>query len=146
MRFISVLAHKRVLHVCMRAQTVITSKLFTPWGQKTLTYLPVSISATTTESLLCFFVLRRNLTKLSLLFSHILWELKAIFPGGCFQGDTYMVTKTEAVGFWRHSFGNKWVWEIFIMREYFLTFLYFCWCPRSLHVDNVFWQVYSAVE
>ncbi|XP_076593368.1 E3 ubiquitin-protein ligase CBL-C isoform X1 [Chaetodon auriga] len=50
---------------------------------------------------------RRNLTKLSLLFSHILWELKAMFPGGCFQGDTYRVTKTEADEFWRHSFGNK---------------------------------------
>ncbi|XP_051261769.1 E3 ubiquitin-protein ligase CBL-C isoform X3 [Dicentrarchus labrax] len=50
---------------------------------------------------------RRNLTKLSLLFSHILWELKALFPGGCFQGDTYRVTKTEAAEFWRHSFGNK---------------------------------------
>ncbi|KAM3614835.1 uncharacterized protein V6R79_019655 [Siganus canaliculatus] len=50
---------------------------------------------------------RRNLTKLSLLFSHILWELKAMFPGGCFQGDTYRVTKTEAEEFWRHSFGNK---------------------------------------
>ncbi|XP_030013106.1 E3 ubiquitin-protein ligase CBL-C isoform X1 [Sphaeramia orbicularis] len=50
---------------------------------------------------------RRNLTKLSLLFSHMLWELKAMFPGGCFQGDTYRVTKTEAEDFWRHSFGNK---------------------------------------
>ncbi|KAM6995447.1 E3 ubiquitin-protein ligase CBL-C isoform 2-T2 [Tautogolabrus adspersus] len=50
---------------------------------------------------------RRNLTKLSLLFSHILWELKALFPGGGFQGDTFRVTKTEAEDFWRHSFGNK---------------------------------------
>lgn len=50
---------------------------------------------------------RRNLTKLSLLFSHMLWELKALFPGGFFQGDTYRVTKTEAGEFWRHSFGNK---------------------------------------
>ncbi|XP_047455019.1 E3 ubiquitin-protein ligase CBL-C isoform X2 [Mugil cephalus] len=50
---------------------------------------------------------RRNLTKLSLLFSHMLWELKAMFPGGCFQGDTYRVTKTEAEEFWRHSFGRK---------------------------------------
>ncbi|KAI3360551.1 hypothetical protein L3Q82_002428 [Scortum barcoo] len=49
----------------------------------------------------------RNLTKLSLLFSHILWELKAMFPAGCFQGDTYRVTKTEAEEFWRHSFGSK---------------------------------------
>ncbi|XP_042345586.1 E3 ubiquitin-protein ligase CBL-C isoform X2 [Plectropomus leopardus] len=50
---------------------------------------------------------RRNLTKLSLLFSHMLWELKAMFPGGGFQGDTYRVTKTEAEEFWMHSFGNR---------------------------------------
>ncbi|KAM4600642.1 E3 ubiquitin-protein ligase CBL-C isoform 3-T3 [Polymixia lowei] len=50
---------------------------------------------------------RRNLTKLSLLFSHMLWELKAMFPEGRFQGDTYRLTKTEAAEFWRHSFGNK---------------------------------------
>ncbi|CAN9513790.1 unnamed protein product [Ophioblennius macclurei] len=50
---------------------------------------------------------RRNLTKLSLMFSHMLWELRAMFPEGLFQGDTYRVTKTEAEEFWRHSFGNQ---------------------------------------
>ncbi|XP_008302155.1 E3 ubiquitin-protein ligase CBL-C isoform X2 [Stegastes partitus] len=50
---------------------------------------------------------RRNLTKLSLLFSHMLWELKAMFPEGCFQGSTYRVTKTEAAEFWKHSFGSE---------------------------------------
>ncbi|XP_076008660.1 E3 ubiquitin-protein ligase CBL-C isoform X2 [Genypterus blacodes] len=50
---------------------------------------------------------RRNLTKLSLLFSHMLWELKAMFPGGHFQGDAYRVTKMEAEEFWRRSFGTK---------------------------------------
>ncbi|XP_075965829.1 E3 ubiquitin-protein ligase CBL-C isoform X4 [Anarhichas minor] len=50
---------------------------------------------------------RRNLTKLSLLFSHMLWELRAMFPGGGFQGDAYRVTKTEAAEFWMRSFGNK---------------------------------------
>lgn len=50
---------------------------------------------------------RRNLTKLSLLFSHMLWELKAMFSGEFFQGDTYRLTKTEAEEFWRNSFGNK---------------------------------------
>ncbi|XP_023819773.1 E3 ubiquitin-protein ligase CBL isoform X2 [Oryzias latipes] len=50
---------------------------------------------------------RRNLTKLSLLFSHMLWELKAMFPGGHFQGDTYKLTKSKAEEFWRRSFGNK---------------------------------------
>lgn len=32
-----------------------------------------------------------------------------MFPGGCFQGSTYRVTKTEADDFWRHSFGNRFV-------------------------------------
>ncbi|XP_014010888.2 E3 ubiquitin-protein ligase CBL isoform X1 [Salmo salar] len=50
---------------------------------------------------------RRNLTKLSLLFSHMLWELRAMFPEGRFQGDTYRLTKTEAGEFWRRAFGNK---------------------------------------
>ncbi|XP_059194763.1 E3 ubiquitin-protein ligase CBL-C isoform X2 [Centropristis striata] len=58
---------------------------------------------------------RRNLTKLSLLFSHMLWELRAMFPGGGFQGDTYRVTKTEAEEFWMRSFGNKCIvqWKSF---------------------------------
>ncbi|XP_040901196.1 E3 ubiquitin-protein ligase CBL-C isoform X2 [Toxotes jaculatrix] len=58
---------------------------------------------------------RRNLTKLSLLFSHMLWEMKAMFPDGHFQGDTYRVTKTEAEKFWWHSFGNKCIvpWNTF---------------------------------
>ncbi|CAB1334009.1 unnamed protein product [Coregonus sp. 'balchen'] len=50
---------------------------------------------------------RRNLTKLSLLFSHMLWELRAMFPEGRFQGDTYRLTKTEAGEFWRRAFGNN---------------------------------------
>eukprot|EP00063_Salmo_salar_P082207 XP_014057042.1 PREDICTED: E3 ubiquitin-protein ligase CBL-like [Salmo salar] len=50
---------------------------------------------------------RRNLTKLSLLFSHMLWELRAMFPEGSFQGDTFRLTKTEAGEFWRQAFGNK---------------------------------------
>nr|XP_054597094.1 E3 ubiquitin-protein ligase CBL-C isoform X1 [Nothobranchius furzeri]XP_054597096.1 E3 ubiquitin-protein ligase CBL-C isoform X1 [Nothobranchius furzeri]XP_054597097.1 E3 ubiquitin-protein ligase CBL-C isoform X1 [Nothobranchius furzeri] len=58
---------------------------------------------------------RRNLTKLSLLFSHMLWELKAMFPGGYFQGDTFKVAKPEADQFWRKSFDNMCVvqWKIF---------------------------------
>lgn len=50
---------------------------------------------------------RRNLTKLSLLFSHMLWELKELFPDGKFQGHNFRLTKTEAEEFWRRSFGKK---------------------------------------
>ncbi|XP_052474433.1 E3 ubiquitin-protein ligase CBL isoform X2 [Carassius gibelio] len=58
---------------------------------------------------------RRNLTKLSLLFSHMLNELQALFPGGRFQGDTYRITKTEAKDFWRKAFGHNCIvqWNIF---------------------------------
>ncbi|TNN89202.1 E3 ubiquitin-protein ligase CBL [Liparis tanakae] len=58
---------------------------------------------------------RKNLTKLSLLFSHMLWELRAMFPGGSFQGDTYKLTKTEAKEFWMRSFGKKCIvrWKSF---------------------------------
>ena len=38
---------------------------------------------------------RRNLTKLSLVFSHMLSELKAVFPGGTFaSGNTFRITKS----------------------------------------------------
>jgi len=50
---------------------------------------------------------RRSLTKLSLVFSHMLSELKAIFPNGVFAGDTFRVTKSDAADFWRRSFGER---------------------------------------
>jgi len=39
---------------------------------------------------------RRSLTKLSLVFSHMLAELKAEFPDGRFIGEEYRITKSEA--------------------------------------------------
>uniref|UniRef100_A0AAV2JBS7 E3 ubiquitin-protein ligase CBL n=1 Tax=Knipowitschia caucasica TaxID=637954 RepID=A0AAV2JBS7_KNICA len=58
---------------------------------------------------------RRNLTKLSLIFSHMLAELKAIFPNGLFQGDNFRITKADAAEFWRRSFGDKTIvpWRVF---------------------------------
>ncbi|XP_062912742.1 E3 ubiquitin-protein ligase CBL-C isoform X3 [Mobula hypostoma] len=50
---------------------------------------------------------RRNLMKLSLIFSHILSELRAVFPEGQYHGDTYAITKPEAADFWRQSFSNQ---------------------------------------
>lgn len=52
---------------------------------------------------------RRNLTKLSLVFSHMLSELKAIFPNGIFLGDQFRITKSDAADFWRINFGNRYV-------------------------------------
>ncbi|XP_063293182.1 E3 ubiquitin-protein ligase CBL [Pelobates fuscus] len=58
---------------------------------------------------------RRNLTKLSLIFSHMLAELKGIFPSGMFQGDNFRITKADAAEFWRKAFGEKTIvpWKIF---------------------------------
>lgn len=50
---------------------------------------------------------RRNLTKLSLVFSHMLSELKAIFPNGLFTGDQFRITKSDAADFWKNNFGNR---------------------------------------
>lgn len=52
-------------------------------------------------------IFRRNLTKLSLVFSHMLSELKAIFPNGSFAGDNYRITKSDAADFWKSNFGDK---------------------------------------
>lgn len=52
---------------------------------------------------------RRNLTKLSLVFSHMLSELKAMFPNGTFAGDQFRITKSDAAEFWRNNFGNRYV-------------------------------------
>ncbi|KAI4884946.1 hypothetical protein NFI96_002261 [Prochilodus magdalenae] len=59
--------------------------------------------------------LRRNLTKLSLIFSHMLAEIKAIFPEGQFQGDTFRITKADAAEFWRRFFSEKTIvpWKVF---------------------------------
>ena len=50
---------------------------------------------------------RRNLTKLSLVFSHMLAELKAIFPSGTYSGDNFRITKSDAADWWRRTFSDK---------------------------------------
>jgi E3 ubiquitin-protein ligase CBL len=50
---------------------------------------------------------RRNLTKLSLVFSHMLAELKAIYPSGTFAGENFRITKGDASDWWRKSFCDK---------------------------------------
>uniref|UniRef100_A0A2K6SRD1 E3 ubiquitin-protein ligase CBL n=1 Tax=Saimiri boliviensis boliviensis TaxID=39432 RepID=A0A2K6SRD1_SAIBB len=55
---------------------------------------------------------RRNLTKLSLIFSHMLAELKGIFPSGLFQGDTFRITKADAAEFWRKAFGENYIFRL----------------------------------
>ncbi|XP_065175100.1 E3 ubiquitin-protein ligase CBL-like [Sycon ciliatum] len=50
---------------------------------------------------------RRSLTKLALIFSHMYSELKALYPGGIFKGETYQVTKSDASDFWKSNFPHK---------------------------------------
>lgn len=54
---------------------------------------------------------RRNLTKLSLVFSHMLSELKSLFPSGLFAGDQFRITKADAAEFWKINFGNRYVFR-----------------------------------
>lgn len=60
---------------------------------------------------------RRGLTKISLIFSHMLAELKAMFPGGVYAGDTYKVTKHKAAEFWTSSFSTRCVTVRACVRE-----------------------------
>ena len=52
---------------------------------------------------------RRSLTKLSLIFSHMLAELKALFPMGAYGGYTFRVTKQDAADFWAVNFQTRYV-------------------------------------
>ncbi|XP_063168685.1 E3 ubiquitin-protein ligase CBL-C [Candoia aspera] len=50
---------------------------------------------------------RRKLTKLSLIFNHMLAELQALFPNGQDQGSTYQLSKQEAQVFWRETWKER---------------------------------------
>lgn len=50
---------------------------------------------------------RRSLIKLSLIFSHMLAELKALFPNGSYGGENYRITKQDAAEFWTRSFQTR---------------------------------------
>ncbi|KAL4228696.1 hypothetical protein ACF0H5_011739 [Mactra antiquata] len=58
---------------------------------------------------------RRNLTKLSLVFSHMLAELKAIYPNGSFAGENFRITKGDAADWWKKSFADRTIvtWKSF---------------------------------
>ena len=78
---------------------------------------------------------RRNLTKLSLVFSHMLSELRAVFPNGTFAGENFRITKSDASDFWKTSFQDRYVRKI--SQVYALSILYnhlnvFLWIPFLL--------------
>jgi len=58
---------------------------------------------------------RRDLTRMSLIFSHMLAELKAIYPNGHYTGHNYKITKIKASEFWHNSFGPQMIvsWHSF---------------------------------
>uniref|UniRef100_A0A8D2L4Z6 E3 ubiquitin-protein ligase CBL n=1 Tax=Varanus komodoensis TaxID=61221 RepID=A0A8D2L4Z6_VARKO len=81
-----------------------------PWGSNRLPLGPCFWCDRLTNpraSPLCFPRCRRNLTKLSLIFSHMLAELQALFPEGKDQGSTYHLSKPEAQSFWRETWGGR---------------------------------------
>uniref|UniRef100_A0A2K5SGT4 E3 ubiquitin-protein ligase CBL n=1 Tax=Cebus imitator TaxID=2715852 RepID=A0A2K5SGT4_CEBIM len=51
--------------------------------------------------------LRRQLAKLAVIFSHMHAELRALFPGGCYCGHVYQLTKAPAHVFWRERCGAR---------------------------------------
>lgn len=52
-------------------------------------------------------IYRNTLNKMSLIFSHILTELKAIFPSGHYNIEDYRIVDDEACQFWRESFQSR---------------------------------------
>ena len=50
---------------------------------------------------------RNTLNKMSLIFSHILTELKAIFPSGHYNIEDYRIVDEGACQFWRESFQTR---------------------------------------
>lgn len=125
---------------CLHASSLISKEA---WSQFPIpgviilsvrSYLPCVCSAALTRptvqqrSIICCVLwpslCRRNLTKLSLIFSHMLAEIKAIFPGGQFQGDTFRITKAEAADFWRNFFGEKWANVLHIIKYVGVFFVF----------------------
>lgn len=60
---------------------------------------------------------RNRLTRKTLIFSHMLHELKAEFEDGQFVGDSFRLTKQAADQFWRQHFQCRTIvpWEEFRM-------------------------------
>lgn len=58
---------------------------------------------------------RRELIRMSLIFSHLLTELKAFFPEGRYIGNNFQITKKEAASFWKSTFGPQMIvpWHSF---------------------------------
>ncbi|VDN97774.1 unnamed protein product [Rodentolepis nana] len=58
---------------------------------------------------------RRKLTKYSLVLSHILKDLEALFPNNKYAPEAFRITKREAADWWSTNFGESAIidWEVF---------------------------------
>ncbi|KAM7542803.1 hypothetical protein Aperf_G00000007919 [Anoplocephala perfoliata] len=61
---------------------------------------------------------RRKLTKYSLVLSHILKDLEALFPNNRYAPEVFRITKREAAEWWKENFGDSAIvaWELFRAR------------------------------
>ena len=64
---------------------------------------------------------RRSLIKLSLVFSHMLAEAKAIFPNGSYVSEGFRITKNDAADWWKKSFPNQYGFVAFLKIIYFMN-------------------------
>jgi E3 ubiquitin-protein ligase CBL len=50
---------------------------------------------------------RQQLTKHTLTFSHILAEIKSLFPRDAYEGQHFRIAKKDAADFWKSNFGDR---------------------------------------
>ena len=50
---------------------------------------------------------RQQLIKYTLTFSHILAEIKSLFPKDVYEGKSFRIAKKDAADFWRTNFGDR---------------------------------------
>ena len=50
---------------------------------------------------------RQRLTKMTLIFSHMLADMKSIFPKGIYEGQIFRIAKKDAADFWKNNFGDR---------------------------------------
>lgn len=87
---------------------------------------------------------RRGLTKLSLIFSHMLAELKGIFPNGSYAGDCFRVTKSDAAEWWKKVFHERYI----LGYVHFAGFLIFHMSVKHYFAKRSCWHrfVYSLLD
>ena len=44
---------------------------------------------------------------MTLIFSHMLADMKSIFPKGVYEGQSFRIAKKDAADFWKSNFGDR---------------------------------------